>query len=91
MKATARRHTERPAFGRALSTRRFRWRPLACVIDRYIFDPASAAVDTRGDDPGFRRPISRNGLVRLGVHDFSTPSLAGLQHHLPILALCSHY
>ena len=63
-------------------------RPLARVFDRYIFDPASAAVDTCGHDPGFRRPISRNGLVRLGVHDFSTPSLARLQHHLPIMALC---
>jgi putative ABC transport system substrate-binding protein len=61
---------------------------LACVFDRYIFDPASAGVDTRGDNPGFRRPISRNGLVRLGVHDFSTPSLAVLQHHSPIMALC---
>ena len=48
-------------------------RPLARVFDRDILDPTSAAVDARGNDPGFGPPMSRNGLVSWGVHGFSIP------------------
>jgi hypothetical protein len=48
-------------------------RPLASVFDRDILDPTSAAVDARGNDPGFGPPMSRNGLVSWGVHGFSIP------------------
>ena len=47
-------------------------RPLARFLDGYVFDSASAAVDARGNDPGFEARRRHRAMLSSSVHVFQS-------------------
>ena len=54
-------------------------RPLARFLDGYVFNSASAAVDARGNDPGFGGPQKAQVLCSVRASTFFIPSLNGYE------------